>query len=58
MNVYDKESGIMAIEYNVVDITKGIQVWNGTVKGHLEMTVILPRLFCLLINIHRRDNIF
>lgn len=47
MNVYDKESGIMAIEYNVVDITKGIQVWNGTVKGHLEMKVILPRLFCL-----------
>ena len=48
MNVYDKESGIRAIGYNVVDITKGIQVWNGAVNGHLEMTVIWPRLFCLV----------
>ena len=44
MNVYDKESGITAIEYTVNDVTEGMQLWNGTVEGHLETKVKLHEI--------------
>ena len=40
-NVYDKESGIATIEYDVVDVTAGIQVWNGVAAGNRMTTVKL-----------------
>ena len=44
MDVYDKESGITAIEYTVNDATEGIQLWNGTVEEHQETKVKLHEI--------------
>ena len=40
-NVYDKESGVTAIEYNVIDVTEGVQVWSDMTDGNVMTTVKL-----------------
>ena len=40
MRTYDRESGIRGIEYVVIDVITGARIWNGTLKGQKETTVI------------------
>ena len=43
MRTSDRESGIRGIEYNVTDVITGSRIWNGTVKGQKETTVVNKR---------------